>query len=245
MVQLKDAVASVVAVSCRRRRRQRSNAAATAAAFPRPCAVLNLVDSKMKCDPGGTGALVEIGPPNCALPAPQASAAHTAFCTRGTYIRYLRARSWNLAKATKVCGCIPMWQQLPPAASESPKRQPGSPPPVDPTCRPAPAPASPPAARRCCWRRCGGGQSTSRMRFTGTTSSRKGRAASCSSWSSQTRRDGRWCSCGPGGCAAWGLGCAGAGRLQGRFAKLVALHEVEAWGMAHLAMQAGGGLQRQ
>ena len=32
----------------------------------------------------------------------QTSAAHVAFCTRGTYIRYLRARSWNVAKATKV-----------------------------------------------------------------------------------------------------------------------------------------------
>ncbi|KAL4449426.1 hypothetical protein ABPG77_007070 [Micractinium sp. CCAP 211/92] len=30
------------------------------------------------------------------------SPAHRAFCTRGTYIRYLRARSWSLSRATKM-----------------------------------------------------------------------------------------------------------------------------------------------
>lgn len=30
------------------------------------------------------------------------SAAHRAFCTRGTYIRFLRARHWTVAKATKM-----------------------------------------------------------------------------------------------------------------------------------------------
>lgn len=38
----------------------------------------------------------------------QDSAAHRAFCTRGTYIRYLRARSWSLSRATKVGA--PHWE---------------------------------------------------------------------------------------------------------------------------------------
>lgn len=32
----------------------------------------------------------------------QTSAAHIAFCTKGTYLRYLRARSWNVHKATRM-----------------------------------------------------------------------------------------------------------------------------------------------
>lgn len=41
--------------------------------------------------------------PACCL---QESAALRAFCTRGTYIRYLRARHWSVKKAAKV-GAVP------------------------------------------------------------------------------------------------------------------------------------------
>ena len=39
----------------------------------------------------------------CSTSLPQESAALRAFCTRGTYIRYLRARHWSVKKAAKVC----------------------------------------------------------------------------------------------------------------------------------------------
>ena len=36
------------------------------------------------------------------LPSPQADPTHRPFCTRGTYIRYLRARGWKVDRAAKV-----------------------------------------------------------------------------------------------------------------------------------------------
>lgn len=47
--------------------------------------------------------------PSLAMGVPQVSPDHRAFCTRATYVRYLRARKWNLQKATKMLEATLVW----------------------------------------------------------------------------------------------------------------------------------------